>query len=369
MNGKDNTNTAASAKAERNYGIDALRMLAMLLVVIAHILGPGGILETVEFMSLQYKAAWLMEIIAYCSVNCYALISGYVGIHSRHRYHSIILLWLRVIFYTVGITAVFAAFVPGSVTMRDWIKAFLPTLSGYYWYFTAYFALFVFLPLLNPAINKLTQQQLKAIIISLIITFSILQTLSGKDIFGVSSNAWWLMILYIIGGYIGKYGLLKKCSSAVLFLGYVSMIVSMWLSKLIMEAGLFPPLSSLGGNNLIYHTSPAMLAAGIFLLLLFERLRTSQGINKVIRLFAPAAFSVYIIHGQPFIWNYLLELRFSGYAAFSVPVLTTLVLLTAAAVYVVCSLIDMIRENIFKALKIKQRLARVEEKYIGNLWD
>ncbi len=38
-----NYNTAMPAKGGRNYGIDALRMLAMLLVVIAHILGPGGI--------------------------------------------------------------------------------------------------------------------------------------------------------------------------------------------------------------------------------------------------------------------------------------------------------------------------------------
>ena len=50
-----NYNTAMPAKGGRNYGIDALRMLAMLLVVIAHILGPGGILETVEFMSRSIK--------------------------------------------------------------------------------------------------------------------------------------------------------------------------------------------------------------------------------------------------------------------------------------------------------------------------
>ncbi len=362
-------NTAMPAKGGRNYGIDALRMLAMLLVVIAHILGPGGILETVEFMSPQYKAAWLLEIVGYCSVNCYALISGYVGIHSKYRYHNIILLWLRVIFYTAGITLIFAVFVPGSVTLRDWVRAFLPTLSGYYWYFTAYFALFMFLPLLNSAINKLSQKQLGAVVISLFVTFTVLQTLPGKDVFGVSSNAWWLMILYIIGGYIGKYGLFKASGLAKLFLGYSVMILIMWLSRLAAETGFVPVLSSFGGNYLIYHTSPFMLAAGIFLLLLFERLRTPQSVNKIIRLFAPAAFSVYIIHGQPQIWNYLLEQSFSHYTSFPVPLETALIVLTAAAIYIVCSLIDLLRENIFKVLKVKQRLAGIEDKYLGNLWD
>lgn len=361
-------NTLSTTKTERNYGIDALRMLAMLLVVIAHILGPGGILETVDFMSPQYKAAWLLEIIAYCSVNCYALISGYVGIHSKHRYHSIVLLWLRVLFYTLGITFIFSVLIPGSVTVRDWGRALLPTLGGYYWYFTAYVALFMFLPLLNLAINNLSRKQLGVIVITLIFTFSFLQTLPGKDVFGISSNAWWLMILYIIGGYIGKYGLLKRSSSLWLFLGYVGMIAVMWLSRLIIDAEILPALSSLGGSYLIYHTSPFMLGAGIFLLLLFERLHTSQTVNKIIRFFAPAAFSVYIIHGQPFIWNYLLEQRFSRYATFSVPLEVICVLLTAVAIYIVCSLIDLIRENIFKVLKVRQRLAAIEDKYLNNLW-
>lgn len=366
MTDKDNFPTT---KPARNYGIDALRMLSMLLVVTAHILGPGGILESAKFLSPQYQAAWFLEILAYCSVNCYALISGYVGIYSKYRYHNIAMLWLRVVFYTLGITLLFSVFVPGSVTAKDWIKSLLPVTCGSYWYFTAYFALFVFLPLLNPAINKLTRKQLGAVVISLIFTFSFLQTFLSKDVFGISSNAWWLMVLYIIGGYIGKYGLLKKRRSLWLFLGCLLMLLLMWLSKMAIEAGFIPALSAFGGNYLIYHTSPPMLAAGILFLLLFERMRTSNAANKIIKIFAPAAFSVYIIHGQPLVWERVLEQRFSHYAAYSVPLEVALVLLTAAVIYTVCSLIDLVRAKIFKVLKLKQRLAALEAKYLGGLWD
>ena len=86
----------------RNYGLDLLRMVAMLMVVVLHILGKGGVLSACEPLSGQYELLWLLEIAAYCACNCYALISGYVIVDSKFRYSSIIALWLRIAFYTVG---------------------------------------------------------------------------------------------------------------------------------------------------------------------------------------------------------------------------------------------------------------------------
>ena len=65
--------------AKRNYGIDALRIVSMFMIVILHTLGHGGILSSVSIFSGKY-----------CAVNCYALISGYVGINSKYRYSKII---------------------------------------------------------------------------------------------------------------------------------------------------------------------------------------------------------------------------------------------------------------------------------------
>ena len=76
---------------ERKYGIDLLRMIAMFMVVILHVLGQGGILNTVSSLSLNYEIAWFLEISAYCAVNCYALISGYVGINSKFKFTNIII--------------------------------------------------------------------------------------------------------------------------------------------------------------------------------------------------------------------------------------------------------------------------------------
>ena len=109
---------------QRNRGIDLLRMTAMWMVVILHILNKGGVLAAAAPLSAGQGTARLLETAAYCAVNCYGLISGYVGVQRRFRYSGALALWLRVAFYTLGITAVFACLMPGSVNGDRVLRAY-----------------------------------------------------------------------------------------------------------------------------------------------------------------------------------------------------------------------------------------------------
>ena len=133
---------------EKNYGIDALRVLAMFMVTILHILTQGGILNASGRFTSQYEAGWLLQTMAFCAVNVYALISGYVWVYAKYRYRNLIELWLQVIFYTILITTLFGVLVPSSVSAMEWIKAIFPVMFNQYWYFSSYVALFLFMPLL-----------------------------------------------------------------------------------------------------------------------------------------------------------------------------------------------------------------------------
>lgn len=90
---------------ERNYGIDLLRIVTMFMIVNLHVFWYGGILrsENLYFLSAKYNIVWILEIICYVAVNCYALISGFVGIESRYKYSNIVLLWFRVVFYSISL--------------------------------------------------------------------------------------------------------------------------------------------------------------------------------------------------------------------------------------------------------------------------
>ena len=154
---------------QRNRGIDLLRMTAMWMVVILHILNKGGVLAAAAPLSAGQGTARLLETAAYCAVNCYGLISGYVGVQRRFRYSGALALWLRVAFYTLGITAVFACLMPGSVNGDRVLRAFFPVLFRQYWYVTAYFGMCLFIPFFNLLLNRLSKGQLRLLALSIVL--------------------------------------------------------------------------------------------------------------------------------------------------------------------------------------------------------
>ena len=88
------------APRERSAGLDLLRSLCMLMVVILHLLGRGGVMAAAVPFSGNYWLTWFWETAAYCAVDCYALLTGYLAVRSRLRPASLIQLWLQV--YTIN---------------------------------------------------------------------------------------------------------------------------------------------------------------------------------------------------------------------------------------------------------------------------
>ena len=74
---------------KRNCGIDLLRIVSMFGVVIIHILMHGKILEVVENNQIKFVISWFIYILAECSVNCYALVSGFVYFSEEDKKHKI----------------------------------------------------------------------------------------------------------------------------------------------------------------------------------------------------------------------------------------------------------------------------------------
>ena len=57
-------------KEERNYGIDALRIVSMLMIVMGHVLRFGGIITNNELSSAKYFMVWFLEAACFVAVNC-----------------------------------------------------------------------------------------------------------------------------------------------------------------------------------------------------------------------------------------------------------------------------------------------------------
>ena len=256
---------------QRNRGIDLLRMTAMWMVVILHILNKGGVLAAAAPLSAGQGTARLLETAAYCAVNCYGLISGYVGVQRRFRYSGALALWLRVAFYTLGITAVFACLMPGSVNGDRVLRAFFPVLFRQYWYVTAYFGMCLFIPFFNLLLNRLSKGQLRLLALSIVLVFSVLPTLRQKDVF-LTDNGYsvlWLSCLYLLGGVLRLCGRQTSRRPASRGAIYAGCVLATWLVRLAGDRLWMARTGHLCDKVLLTaYTSPTVLLAAVALVLL-----------------------------------------------------------------------------------------------------
>ena len=168
---------------QRNAGIDLLRIVSMLMIVALHVLGHGKLWDTAEMFTLKGEAVWFLEMLCFGAVNIYALISGYVGVGAGHRLKNIISLWLKVVFYVLTFNILGMIFWGVERSVWTIIGSFFPAFNGAYWYYTAYFCLFFFMPILNFAINNAPQKVIKSTIIAIVVFFCVFNIFLSFNIF------------------------------------------------------------------------------------------------------------------------------------------------------------------------------------------
>lgn len=336
----------------------------MMMVVLLHILGNGGILSSTPSLSKNYYIAWFLEISAYCAVNCYALISGYVGINSHYKYSNIIQLWLQVFFYTTLITLFFYHIAPLQFDTNSWIKAFLPVTHNQYWYFTAYFCMFFFIPYFNILLNQCTKGQMTLLLLTMFLFFSILPTFCQTDLFQTANgySFIWLCILYLTGGYIKKYYSNISLHKRYIFSLYLICVFLTLITIYIFEfPGIPKPSFIQSGDFLCYYTSPTIVVAGICLLIFFANLHLNIFFQKIIKQLAPLSFGVYLIHTQPFIWSRMTN-YFVEYATYSSFKMLLHIFMALLIIYFTCSILEYFRSLLFRICHINVLCKKIDKK-------
>lgn len=355
--------------SRRNEGVDALRVLATWMVLVLHVLNQGRVLYQCPSGSLSFALGLVLEAATFCAVNCYGLISGYVGIYARFRYSRLAALWLQVALYNILGTLVFYLMSPQTIGEIRLAASVFPVLRSCFWYFTAYFGMFILLPVLNKGVNALRRPQAKALCLGIVVVFSILPTVAGRDSFNTKDgySIIWLVLLYILGACIRRFDFLAGVRTWVLAVGYALCVGVSAAARLLLGTGKL----IYHGNVLIAYTAPTILFCGIALLVIFARMKApGRWIGRVIGFLAPASFGIYILHMQPYVRVWLFtQPCFTWLAQWPAAAMVAGTLLIASGLFAVCAVIEKLRQLLFKALKISQRLDRLEEKWLGGLWD
>lgn len=363
----------SAKKIERNHGIDLLRIVAMFMIVVLHVVGHGGILDATLGLTLKGEVAWFLEIACYCSVNCYALISGFVAINSKRKWRTFISLWFQVVFYCVVINAMDIILSGGFDAigligvLKVGIHSFLPSLTNRYWYFTAYTGVFLCMPILNWIVNHIPRSLLKASFIgSIFIFYCGDRLLSSGSALALENGCsfLWLALLYVMGAYMAKYDSLKRLSFKKSILGFVLCVVITFLTRIGIEIVICLIKGYVVKNSyealMLSYTTPTIVLAAVFLLNAFRQMQFSEMGAKVIGLFAPLSFGVYLLHTHPVVF-WKLHYVFSDLARYHVVLMVLCIIGSAVGIYILCTVVELLRKMLFSLLRINKAAICIEK--------
>ena len=367
---KINNNTIQKVKV-RNPGVDFARIISMYAIIIHHIIIHGGLFNKYY----QYKELILMNISSYWHVSCYALISGYIG-YKSNKYSNLLYLSLCTIFYSSIITYFVNKYRPKFYTRKLIYKDFFPVTFDVYWYFTRYFGMYLFLPVINKGIESLNKSELRMVFISLIFIFVIVKDYMNPkgDPFRMCDgySVVWLLICYLTGAYFGKfkhdYHGIKK------FIYYFVNIIVFYYSTIFCYKTPQKPIIYDNG----YHkfklkiflerifvrriNSVPMILQSICVLLFFTQIKYNKYLAKIITFIGPLTFGIYLIHDNPLIRDNIVKYLFKK-DPYSLPlnIVIKLILLRGLKIFGICSLIDYLRYIIFTFLRIRTICIFVEK--------
>lgn len=281
----------------RCSNIELLRIIASLSVIILHFnFNPAGG-GAVEYVSgVEYWFLMVLESIGICAVNVFILISGYFTLKSdKIELGKLLKLLLQTIVFSFSIE-LFISIVHGSFSIKQLVLSLLPT----NYYVILYIALMCVAPFINIIISQLGDRSLRYFVIVLMFLGSVwptlvdmLEEISGHEFMGLSTVSLFgsgkgytiinFMLVYVIGAYIRKCGLMEENTTKRLLTLLIFQIIAIAVWEKVLS------------DTAWQYSNPIVIFEAVSVFLLFKRIRLS---SKFINRIATASFTSYLIHEQ-----------------------------------------------------------------------
>lgn len=349
--------------SKRSGSIDLFKTISMLMVVVLHLLGHGGGLKSLQSNSANWFILSGIESVCIIAVNCFALTTGFLYVSKKIKIKNILNLYLQVLFFSLGIALIFFVLKKEPFSVRSLLNFLLPIASKRYWYFSAYFILFLIMPLLNVVLEYTDKRFLLAILCVAVILFGVyafVATMVFGDTFGLQHgySFIWLAILYLFGGAIKKYEIYSKLKSSNWLLLYLaSTILSFGCGIIFSALKSFTILPYMSSYIFLFN-----ILSSLFLLMFLASIEIKS--NKVLSFLAKNSFGVYLLHEHTFIRNAFITDKLTFLTDYN-PLLAVLIVLGCAiAIYIIGSVIEFIRQLVFKLVKINKLTEKIDEKIV-----
>ena len=336
----------------RHYGLDLLRILAMFMIVLGHSVSHSYIKASVLPFEPRFIAAWLMLAFVLSATNCYVLISGYF-LSARENINTSRaknLLGLT-FFYSVSMALILST-CGFDIRIRQLPQILLPVLTNTYWFITAYFGMFLIAPYINRLIAMLEKKDYVRLLATGMFLLCLWPTFFITYLGKLSPLAWigWFCYLYLLAGYIRKFGLpFKKWHYAA---GYVFFSMMAFASKMALSYILLKHGGTTEGSAFLYeYNLVIMFPASVCLFMCFKEMSINSSLTqRTISEAAPLTLAVYLITEhfllRKELWNLIVPQNICG----GIKMMIDLVIISLG-VFLAAMFIEYIRRLIAGTLK------------------
>ncbi len=334
---------------KRQSNFEILRILAMFCIVMGHSMTHGTLLNTNNDLS-NIKFI-LFRFLAYngkIGVYLFILISGYFMIYSTISVKKIVKLWLPVFFWSVFLTTVVGQII-GQFSYKDFALSFIPIISNRYWFVSTYIFLYLLIPVINKVILFLSIK-----LEFLIILVGAATIFPSHYLYGSNVNSWLFSFCftYFIGAIIRKRKLLQNEKNKMI--GRVFLVIGVlcnFMSTIVItfarnSTPIFNKLSMFLQQETLFCL---FIAVGLFVLLGSESVPYNRFINTI----ASTTFGIYLIHDNGYVGKLLwIDILHMNQLKYSTLQSILYVFICVIMIFMVCSLLEIIRKKVFGRLEI-----------------
>ena len=366
----------------RNSNFELMRINSMLFIILFHVILHGEVIDNCNNIILKDIFVFI-KLFTLVHVNSFILLTGYFQNSTSFKIHKLFKIIFQLFFYCILIYIVLVLLKIEPFEKEDFIKTLLPSsiLFNSYWFIKYYIFLLFISPFLNIGIKNYTKKQFTHLLIVLFFLFAIIPTIFGYTSFENNGFCFYQFIyMYLIGVYLKKYPLkesyfmrrfsLKAYRLILLFIIFSTTFGGYLLYKTFVQLkeinSIIDFYSINISANVFCYNSILVVIQSIAYFCFFESLNIK---NKLINIISSLTIGVYLIHDNNFIKNHLyIWLKINNGPIYSYRFLLYVFLITIF-IFVVCSIIEFIRQFIFKIISKIRLLDKINDKVVAFIDD
>ncbi len=355
-------------KKERAVNFELLRIVSIFMVIILHFINNSQLNDVLDMYSVNGYVYGFVQGLCYTADNLFVLLSGYFLINSSFKIRKVIDLWLQVFFYSVVMYLILMGLGLVEFSLKNLYYAITPVYSKAYWFFSCYTVLYIVSPLINVVIKNISRKvHLISVVVGFVLFSFLDSVLFSKDPFYVcgGKSLTWFVYLYIVAAYIRLY--VTKTPKKIYFgvgailLSFVTAFAYYGYMFLIEKTG----ASFIDPYNIRSLCSVPVFLSSIFIFLAFKTVNIKgKYISKALVYLSPLTFGVYLIHDNSnlknLLWGWICPEKYADD-----PFLWVYMLMIVPAIYIVCVLLEIIRQKLFVVTKLNKAGEFAENKLIA----